>query len=368
MIDFKKQDIEASYYAKKYCIIIIVLLVISLVFIYSASSVFALENKGVAEFFVKKQFVAILLGFFAALLMLILPAKTVYKLIPVFFWLTLFLTVLTLVPGLGVKTFGSRRWLKLLITFQPSEFLKCAFVGYVAAILAERSNKAVPLKYLYLKLIFLIGLVSFILLLQPDFGMTITILITALSLLLLIPGASRYVIFTTLACAPAVILLVITKSYRLKRILTFLDPWKDPEGAGFQIIQSLIAIGSGGIFGHGIGYSKQKFFYLPMQHTDFIMAIITEETGFLGAFILIFIYLNLLWTGIKWSSKVNNSISYYLIIGYTWLILFQVMMNMAVVSGLFPTKGLGLPFISYGSTAIVALLWYLGVILKVAKI
>ena len=367
MIDLKLQDCESRVYAKKYCIIVAILLIIGLVFIYSASSVYALENKSDAAFFVKKQFFAVILGLGAFTSMLLLPSNATKKLIPVFFWVTLALTALTLVPGLGVKTFGSKRWLKLFVVFQPSEFLKCAFVGYVAQILARRSNKYIPLKRLYFNILFILGLVSIVLLAQPDFGMTVTCFITAFSLLLLVPGSAKYVWWTGLACLPALVLLIFFKSYRLKRILTFLDPWKDPEGSGFQIIQSLIAIGSGGFFGHGIGYSRQKFFYLPMQHTDFIMAIIAEETGFLGVLILISIYLLLLWTGIKWSRRVESSLAYYLIIGYTWLILFQVLMNTAVVSGLFPTKGLGLPFISYGSTAIVALLWYLGVVLRIAK-
>jgi cell division protein FtsW len=367
MIDLKRQDLEARILAKRYVTTVLVLLLIGLVFIYSASSVHALESKSSAAYFVKKQFFAILLGLFAGILMLILPCRLVKKLIPVFFGGALFLCILTLVPKIGVKTYGSRRWLNLFITFQPSEFLKYAFIGYVAKILSERNKKLVPIKYLYFKIVFLTAIVSAVLLLQPDFGMTVTLVVTALAMLLVIPGSLRYVLLTTICALPAAIFLVITKAYRLKRILTFLDPWKDPEGAGFQIIQSLIAIGSGGLFGHGIGYSRQKFFYLPMQHTDFIMAIIVEETGFMGACLLILIYLTLLWTGFKWAVKTTDSLGYYLIIGYTWLILIQVMINMAVVSGLFPTKGLGLPFISYGSTAIVALLWYLGVIIKVAK-
>ena len=367
MIDLKRQDLEARNLAKKYVGIVLVLLLIGLVFIYSASSVHALESKGNGAFFVKKQFLGLLLGMLAGITMIALPRNLVKKLIPVFFFGALFLTALTLVPKIGVKTYGSRRWLKLFITFQPSEFLKYAFVGYLAKILSERSKKLIPIKYLYMQIVFLTGLVSGVLLLQPDFGMTVTLVITALSMLLMVPGSLRYVLFTIVCTLPAAIFLVITKAYRLKRILTFLDPWKDPEGAGFQIIQSLIAIGSGGLFGHGIGYSRQKFFYLPMQHTDFIMAIIVEETGFLGSCLIIIIYLMLLWTGFKWAAKMTDSLAYYLIIGYSWLILFQVMINMAVVSGLFPTKGLGLPFISYGSTAIVALLWYLGVILNIAK-
>lgn len=367
MINLKLQEEAARSYAKKYVVTIFVLLLIGLVFIYSSSSVFGLDNKYDAAFYVKKQLVAIFIGLILFFLVNIIPASKLKKLIPIFFAGTFILTCLTLIPGLGVKTFGSKRWLKLGITFQPSEFLKCSFIGYIADILACRSQKLVAVRDLFFKICFLLAIVSSVLLLQPDFGMTVTIIFTSLSMFLLVPGASKYVFISSLFTLPGAILLILTKSYRLKRILTFLDPWKDPEGSGFQIIQSWIAIGSGGMLGNGIGYSKQKFFYLPMQHTDFIMAIIAEETGFLGVSILFFIYLYLLWIGCRWANNVQSSLAHYLIIGYTWLVIFQMIMNTAVVSGLFPTKGLGLPFISYGSTAIIALIWYLGVILKIAK-
>lgn len=161
--------------------------------------------------------------------------------------------------------------------------------------------------------------------------------------------------------------LAVARPYRLKRILTFLDPWSDPRGAGFQIIQSLIAIGSGGWYGVGIGNSKQKFFYLPMQHTDFIFSIIAEETGLIGSVILIGLFVGLLYVGLRLASLMQDMFSYLVCVGFTVLISLQAAINIAVSAGLVPTKGIGMPFISYGNSSLIA--WYIciGLMLNCAR-
>ena len=169
------------------------------------------------------------------------------------------------------------------------------------------------------------------------------------------------------AAIPFLFGLIILRPYRLKRILAFLNPWQDPQGAGFQIIQSLIAIGSGGLCGVGIGHSKQKFFYLPMQHTDFIFAIIAEETGFIGCSIIIILYLLLLYIGFKIAWQLANRFCSFTVLGFSLLIHLQTMINLFVVLGLVPTKGIGLPFISAGNSALIVHLSMLGIILGMIK-
>jgi cell division protein FtsW len=172
---------------------------------------------------------------------------------------------------------------------------------------------------------------------------------------------------TILAALPVLGLLVAYKPYRVQRILTFLNPWADPQGSGFQIIQSLIAIGSGGLFGVGIGNSKQKFFYLPMQHTDFIFSIIAEEIGFVGVCIIMSLFFAFFYTGLQLAISLQDPFSRYTVFGFTLLITIQTVMNSAVATGIAPTKGVGLPFISYGSTALTCTITMLGLITAMAR-
>jgi cell division protein FtsW len=174
----------------------------------------------------------------------------------------------------------------------------------------------------------------------------------------------KYILITLTALIPAALALVVFKPYRLKRILTFLDPWSDPQGAGFQIIQSLIAIGSGGFWGLGISQSKQKFFYLPMQHTDFIFAIIAEETGLFGSSILLILYILFLYFGIRIFRQLTDNFSALATFGFIILITLQTVINLAVATGLAPTKGIGMPFVSYGNTALICNMAMLGLILN----
>ena len=206
-----------------------------------------------------------------------------------------------------------------------------------------------------------------ILLKQPDFGLTITLFLTTLVLLFVSQFEIKHILFTLLSFIPIGALLILMRPYRLKRVLTFFNPWHDPQGAGFQVIQSLIAIGSGGFWGVGIAQSKQKFFYLPMQHTDFIFSIIAEETGFIGAFVLVSLYLALLYISIKIAQQLTDQFSQLVVLGFATLVNLQAVINICVASGLLPTKGIALPLVSYGNTALVCNLWMVGVIIVLVK-
>jgi len=194
--------------------------------------------------------------------------------------------------------------------------------------------------------------------------MTVTLLLTTIILFFCAHAQIKHVIITLMALAASAGLLIIFRPYRLQRVLTFLNPWQDPKGSGFQIIQSLIAIGSGNWLGTGIAHSRQKFFYLPMQHTDFIFSIIAEETGLIGCVFLITLFSLLLYFSIRIAHQLTNNFNILTMLGFTIIIHLQAIMNMAVATGLAPTKGVGMPFISYGNSSLVCYLFMIGVIMN----
>lgn len=353
---------KALFYFLSACMLLIL---IGFIFIYSSSSVFALEKLGSAHYFIKKQAVGLLLGLVGLILLRIIPLSILERWAPWLFWLALGLTALTLVPRFGITIHGSHRWLKLgPLAFQPSEILKLSCIMYLAYLLAKKRNAMNSLVHCYLPLLFITGLSALIMLKQPDFGQAVTLGTTAFLLFFVAQIPARHLITTLLPIIPALGLLIYFAPYRMKRLTTFLHPWHDPLGAGFQIIQSLIAIGSGGLWGVGIGQSKQKYFYLPMQHTDFIFSIIAEETGFIGMCVLIGLYLIILYTGLRLALAMNNLFASYTTMGFTLLISIQALVNMFVATGLMPTKGIGLPLVSYGNSALITTLAMLGFIIN----
>lgn len=351
-----------------FLILVALLVLVGTIFIYSASSVFALESHGSATYFVYKQLIGLVLGIIALFALQFVSISTLQKLSPLFLLGTIGITALTLLPSFSSTIHGSSRWFRIGgFSFQPSEILKVAFVLYLAMFLAKRAHKRVITLRDYLPLFTLVGLASVILLVQPDFGTTATIVATTFILLYVASFPLKHLLIAFGSVIPVAIALVIAKPYRLQRILTFMNPWRDPKGAGFQIIQSLIAIGTGGFWGVGIGQSKQKFFYLPMQHTDFIFSIIAEETGFFGCMILISLFALLLYFGIRLAMQQTDPFRFFTILGCTILITMQVVINIGVASGLLPTKGMGLPFISYGNTGLIANILMVGIIIRASR-
>lgn len=341
-----------------------ILIIIGLIFIYSSSSVFALEKFGSAQYFVKKQLFGVLLGLIALIIFSKIPLATLRRFAPLFFFGSLFLTALTLIPQLTLRIHGSSRWLNLAgFAFQPSELLKVSFIPYIAYLLEKKKFVLSSLAYGFIPFLCIVGATAGVLLMQPDFGQAVTLGMTAFILFFIFHTNMRYIMVTISALIPVLIFMVVWKPYRFNRILTFLDPWKDPQGAGFQIIQSLIAIGSGGATGVGIAESRQKFFYLPMQHTDFIFSIIAEETGFIGASAIIFLYTLFLYFGIRLAWYLKNTFCWLTVLGFTILITLQAIINLFVATGLTPTKGIGLPFMSYGNSALIGNLCMIGIII-----
>lgn len=344
------------------------LIIIGLIFIYASSSVYALEQYGSSTYYVKKQAFACLIGLIAIGLIRLIPLTLIKRLTPLFFFSSLALTALTLVPQLGQRIHGSSRWLAFAgFSFQPSELLKISLILYCAYFLTKKGKQVASFIHGYLPFLIILGLTSFILLRQPDFGLTATLVMTIFIMLFIAQFQTKHLIITISALIPAAIVLIVYKPYRFKRVLTFLNPWTDPQGAGFQIIQSLIAIGSGSFWGVGIGNSKQKFFYLPMQHTDFIFSIIAEETGFIGSVAVIILFALVLYFGMRIAWQLNDSYSVFATLGFVILISMQALINIAVATGLVPTKGMGLPFVSYGNSALISNLLMIGLIIVMVR-
>jgi cell division protein FtsW len=334
--------------------IIIIIIIVGSLFIYASSSVYALESFGSASYFVEKQLVGIALGFVGLVIAALIPFPIIKKATPLFFVSSLALTALSLIPQFASRIHGSSRWIRLLgFSFQPSELLKVGLLLYLAHFLEKKLSRQESIFTTFIPLMIMLGIPSAILLKQPDFGFTVTLVSTALIVCFIMQFQVKQIFFSMIGLIPLVIALIAHQPYRVKRITTFLNPWSDPQGSGFQIIQSLIAIGSGGFTGIGIGQSKQKFFYLPMQHTDFILSIIAEETGFVGIFFLITLYLMLLYFGLRIASNMRDTFSQAFTYGAVILISLQAVINMAVTTGMAPTKGIGLPFISYGNTGLI---------------
>jgi cell division protein FtsW len=349
-----------------FVLVSLILTLIGFVFIYSSSSAYAIAKcGGQGSYYVRRQFFGFLLGFIALCAVRWLPLNFLKRMSPLLFLGSLGLTALTMIPGFAVHIHGSSRWLSLAgIAFQPSEFLKVTLILYLAYLLEKREHQTMVLLRAYLPLFVIIGITSAILLKQPDFGLTVTLALTSCALIFISQRQLKPLWYSLVATLPLIGYLIIFKPYRLHRILTFLNPWADPQGAGFQIIQSLIAIGSGGLWGVGITHSKQKFFYLPMQHTDFIFSIIAEETGFIGASLLVTLFATLVYVGLRIARSMQQSFSLFACTGYVVLIGLQAFINLAVATGIAPTKGIGLPFVSYGNTALIANMMMIGIIMN----
>ncbi|MBL4588199.1 FtsW/RodA/SpoVE family cell cycle protein [Candidatus Babeliales bacterium] len=328
--------------------------IFGLLFIYSASSVYALEKYGNALYFLKRQLLYTGIGWLSCLLILFIPFRYIFDYALVWWLLAFGVTATTLFWAQPIN--GACRWISIAgVSIQPSEFLAVATILYVTTFLQRHIS--LQKSFFTLKLIpfvGLLGLTSYILLAQPDFGSTVTLMITVMALFFVVGIPYRECLIIGSVLLPCFIALIFTKKYRLIRLMTFLDPWSDPQGRGFQIIQSLLAIGSGKLFGLGLGLSRQKFFYLPMQHTDFIFSIIAEEIGFIGTSFLLVFYIFFFYYGFLLSQHASLPQAKLFIIGGVFFISIKTILNCLVCTGMVPTKGLALPFISYGRSALIA--------------
>jgi cell division protein FtsW len=347
----------------------LVLVAIGIVMTFSASAVYASQHFQNPVYFLERQLLACGLGVIALVVLYRLGPDRLERFSRIIFLVCVFSMFLIHLPFLGHSSGGAKRWISLMgLTLQPVEFLKVAVCIYFSDYLA-RKNKTIErggLLVFVTPLLFL-GAVSGILLLQPDLGSVIILFLVTVLLFFLSGIRFRYIlIFFALAFA-ALIIAVITEPYRFKRVISFLNPWQDPRGAGFQIIQSFIALGQGGVKGVGLGQGTQKLFYLPQSYSDFIFAIIGEELGLIGTALTVVLFMFFLWVGLQIAIKETDQYKRMLVCSLTYLICAQAVINILVVTGMIPTKGLALPFISYGGSSLLANLAAVGIILGVDR-
>ena len=346
---------QRAYLGISFYILCIMLTIIGCIAIYSASYVYAFEQGLSSSYYLNRQILGLSIAILAGICIANLPTKLVLQSAPYAFITTLGLTLATLIPKIGITIHGASRWLNTgVLTIQPSEMLKICTIWYLSYFLDKKTFVMHDFYHTFMPAITIILAAILTLLLQPDFGQAVTLGATCCSLLYIFETPHRYLIATGMCTMILLLFLIIHAPYRIHRIITFLYPWHDPYGSGFQIIQSLIAIGNGGMLGQGITCSQQKYFYLPMQHTDFIFSILAEESGFIGSMTIIILFTALLYVGFFFAMKTSSRIAKGFILGYTLLVIIQALANISITLGILPTKGLGLPFISYGSSALVA--------------
>jgi cell division protein FtsW len=339
----------------------------SVVMVYSASAVIAMENNRDPYLYLFKQGTWALLGLFVVALVMRIDYRTYRQ--PTVIWVSLVLVVVALVAVLFAQPVkGANRWLGIgPLGVQPSEFAKIVVIIFIAALLERRMDRIdQPTTALLPIGIVVAGLVGLILA-EPDLGTSVAVLVIAAVMIFAAGINYRYVTGLFLASLPALYFLLAFSEYRRRRILSFLNPWADPLGDGFQMIQSMIAVGTGGLSGRGLMGGVQKAFYLPEPHNDFIYAVISEELGLLGATVVLACFCVITWRGFRTSLRAPDRFGAFLALGLTTMIAFQAFFNISVVLGLLPTKGIPLPFVSYGGSSLLINLLGMGILLNVSQ-
>jgi cell division protein FtsW len=345
-----------------------ILVALGCVMVLNTSYFYAQENFGDPYLFARKHMAAIALGIGVMLVCWRIPTHALRRATYPLLVLSLILLVLVLVPGIGVVRGGARRWLKLgMLTLQPSEIAKLSAVLYLAHSLTKKADRVAALWTGYLPHLMVVGTIAALVVIEPDFG-TAVLLATVLFVMLVANGARwRHLGATACLVLPFVAFGAVTASYRWQRLTTFLDPWRDAQKSGFQLVQSLLAFGAGGPLGVGLGAGRQKMFYLPEAHTDFVFAVIGEELGLVGTLGVLATFALLATAGLRLASRHVDAFAANLALAITAIIILQASVNMGVTVGLLPTKGLALPFLSYGGSALVMNLMEMGILLSIAR-
>jgi len=341
---------------------------LGIVMIYSASAIRAQDRFGDPAFFLKRQLVYACLGLVAMAWAAGRELKTLQRLTPILFLASVLLLLLVLIPHIGIRINGARRWIRLFsVSFQPAELAKLAVILFLASYFARRQDRLDDFLDGYVPPLCLTGLIAGLIILQPNFG-TAAILLFAAGVLFYVGGArTKHLLATVGAALPVLGFLVMHSAHGRTRLLALVDPSQVSSKATYQLDQSFYALGPGGLFGRGLGDSMQKLFFLPEPHTDFIFAIVGEEMGFVGAVLVVVLFGLFLWRGTRAAMRAGDAYASYLAVGITGLIVGQAALNMAVVSGLLPTTGVPLPFLSYGGSSLTLMLFGVGVLLNVSR-
>ena len=347
---------------------VILLMILSLFMIYSASYIWA-EYKFNNPFkYVINQGIFVLLGIILLFIVSKINYKIYYDKANLILLICLILLILVLIPGLGIVRNGSRSWFGIgSFSIQPSEFSKIGLIIFTSKYLSKSNKFLKDYKKGVFPILFILLLIFGLIMLEPDFGTGMIIVVTIIALLFIAGVNMKFFLYFCLLGIIGIVGLIIIAPYRMDRITSFLNPWSDPLGTGFQIIQSLYAIGPGGLFGTGYLNSRQKNFYLPEPQTDFIFSIIAEEFGIVGALVVLSLFALLLTCCIKITLKQEDKFAKYLCFGLTFQLIVQVIMNLSVVIGLIPVTGVTLPFLSYGGSSLLTSLIGIGIILNISK-
>lgn len=347
--------------------IVLLLLLIGLVMVYSSSHIWAVYKYDDAFFFVKRQFLFASVGILGMFFLYLIPYHTWKKYVHVILFICFLFLLLVLVPGIGIVRGGAQSWIGVgAFSIQPSEFMKLGLILYLSSYLTTQKKAITSFTKGFFFPIALIFIVFGFIMLQPDFGTGVVLVSTCVLMIFIAGTRLTYFIYLALLGAVGFTLLILSAPYRISRITAYLNPWDDPLGDGFQIIQSLYAIGPGKLMGVGFGNSLQKYFYLPEPQTDFIFAIIGEEFGFIGATIIIILFFILCWRGIRVALHAVDSFGRYVAFGIIAMITIQVMINISVVIGLIPVTGITLPFLSYGGSSLTLTLCSIGILLNIS--
>jgi cell division protein FtsW len=345
-----------------------ILIAVGIGMIYSASAVMAQKRFGDSAYFLKRQLVWLAVG----MVLLMIFARTDLKTLRAWGVPLLLIGVVALVtvllPMIGVSVKGARRWLKLgSLTIQPAELIKVGVLLYLAHYLAKKGERIEDFRLGFVPPLLVIGLVIALVLVEPDLGTATVIGLVSFGLLFVGGARLGHLAMIGLTALPALYLLIAGVGYRRQRMLSFLDPWSDPEGSGFQVIQSFLALGGGGPFGVGLGEGRQKLFFLPEPHTDFVLSMLGEELGFLGTSIVIVLLAAFVAKGFMIALAAEDPFGRYLALGVSFLVAFHTLINVGAISGLLPTKGVPLPLLSYGGSSLVVHMIGTGMLMSVSR-
>ena len=345
---------------------VLMLVGIGIVMVYSASSAMALNRFNADCYFLKKQAVFALAGIVALVVLRHIPYRFFKPGAYIILLAAVVLLVAIKIPGLGYAAGGAERWIRIGgLSFQPSEFARFAMIIYLAYSLSKKQEKIDDISIGFIPHVLVLLLLTCLILAQPDFG-SVMILCTLTWIMMFAGGVKITHLLTGLiVVVPFAIYIMQSADYRVKRILSFIDPWKHSSDTGYQVVHSLMAFGSGGIFGAGIGQGYQKLFYLPEPHTDFIFSVIGEELGLVGVLVILGLYAIIIWRGFMISQRSKDLFGAFIALGLTVALGLQVVINMGVTMGMLPPKGLALPFLSYGGTSLLMNMACIGILMNI---
>jgi cell division protein FtsW len=348
--------------------VVAALVSIGLIMVYSASSAVAWELHRDTAFYLKRQLIWLVVATAAAFVAYRCDYRALRSFAPVALGLSFLSLLIVLVPHLGLASGGARRWLGAgPVSFQPSEFVKLGLVIYLAAALSTKGDRIRSLTYGLFPLLAITFALAALVFIEPDFGTASLLVFTAVVMLFVAGARVPHLLMVGVATLPALAIAIGSSEYRRARIFAFMDPWKDPQNAGFHIVQSLLALGSGGLFGVGLGASRQKFFYLPEQYTDFIFSILGEELGLLGAMVVVVLFMILAYRAIRIALRAPDRFGFFLAVGCTSIIIVQAFINIGVVTSSWPVTGVPLPFVSFGGSSLVVSLTAVALLINIGR-